>query len=80
MSEAALYSLRFGFSLQTCKASNIGMLLVVRFLNIHELYCIEACENFIIHYANIRQNGEKTQPFLPSWISPKHKIFLQRDY
>lgn len=35
------------------------MLLVVRFLNDHEIYCIEACENFIIHYANIRQNKEK---------------------
>lgn len=40
MSKAALYSLRFGFSLQTGKASNLGMPLVVRFLNNHEtLYC-----------------------------------------
>lgn len=53
VSKAALYSLRFGFSLQTFKASNLGMHLVVRFHNNHETHCMVAHENFVIPYANI---------------------------
>lgn len=74
VSNAALYSLRFGFSLKTCKASNLGMPLIIRFLNNHVIYCFEACENFI-HYANISTDRKKTNQTTKKQTQKPHSFF-----